>query len=163
MTKNHASNKHPLPRSTESLPKQQQHKRIPRDQSNHVLMDGVRNHEPRKHVHGPCEECWCPTKCKRPREVEHCYSRENVMPNDHEFKPVEAQLTVFDEQRKRCARKVENGFLDVSEERHAVEREWIPERNLTHGHRHSSKIPRRVVMIQEILPEERISEQDITE
>jgi hypothetical protein len=85
------------------------------------------------------------------------------MPNDHEFKPVEAQLTVFYEQRKRCARKVENGFLDVSEKRHAVEREWIPERNFAHGHRNSSKIPRRVVMIQEIFPEERISEQDITE
>ncbi len=85
------------------------------------------------------------------------------MQNDNDLKPIVAQRTVADKERECESRKVQDGRLNVGEERHAIESVRIPKRHLSHGNRRCCETPEGKILIEKILPEVSLPEQNLVE
>ncbi len=121
------------------------------------------DHETGEHVGRTGEQRGGPFQIKRRRQHVHPPSGENIVGDDHEFKPVEIQPAVSDEEGESGAREIEDRRLDVGHERHAGKCVGVPQREMPHGHRCGGKNADGVAVIHHILPQPRLSEENPVE
>src|SRR5260221_2807364 len=126
-------------------------------------MNYLHDHEPRESIEHSSEERKHFFRSEVLDKIIHADAREHIMQYDLHLQPVKREAPRADEERQEEIRNVEDRRLDIRLEWHPAECVRVPERKMAAGERDRGEVPECVVLVDEIFPEERLLEKNITE